>query len=299
MSTGPIWKRFPTAVALVTLVTTTAACAQTTAELTPSMAAAKAALEVRYVANEGFLIEGGGKRVLIDGLFGSGVTGYPVASLETRSRIEDGTHGWGDVSVALASHYHPDHFEAAAVARFLRANPEAVFVSTPQAATLFRERHPDETDLHARFRAVLPAPGTVENLEIDGIRLDVLNLHHGAGSPPTENLGFAITLGARRFLHFGDTEAKMDDFEPYLELLGDTDLAILPFWFLSSAWRADMVRDLIRPRWILVGHMPLPDAPADRFARWNNHAELTRVIEAGFPDAAFPTEPSETFYFGD
>ena len=37
------------------------------------------------------------------------------------------------VDLILASHFHGDHFDAASVARHLRANPEAVFLSTNQA----------------------------------------------------------------------------------------------------------------------------------------------------------------------
>jgi L-ascorbate metabolism protein UlaG (beta-lactamase superfamily) len=270
-----------------------------TARVESNVPAVAAELGVRYLANEGFLVEGAGKRVLVDGLFGTGVTGYPVAPTRLREELESGTGEWGDIQVALATHYHPDHFHPDSVARFLAANPEAVFLSTPQATGRLRRSHPEATGLLARARAVLPAKGTVERLEIRGIGIEVLNLHHGRRSPPVENLGFVVTLGRKRFIHFGDTEAKMQDFEPYLELLRNPDLALLPFWFLSSEWRAGMVRDLIRPRWIVVAHMPLETASPSHFGRWRSYDNLVRVIETAFPKARFPRDSGESYRFGD
>lgn len=249
------------------------------------------ALTLRYLANEGFMVRKGEFGVLIDGLFSSGVIGYQTLPENLRESLESGADGGGAIQVALASHYHPDHFEPAAVGRFLTANPEAVFVSTPQAADSFRSTHPERADLQRRFHAVLPEPGTVVSLTFDGIRVDAINLHHGRRNPPVENLGFVVTIGDERFIHFGDTEAKMEDFEPYLNLLAEPDLALLPFWFLSSEWRAEMVRTLIRPGFIVCAHLPTPDAPASHFARWNSYSELRATIEDSFPEAWIPSRP--------
>ena len=260
-------------------------------------------LEVHYLANEGFLIEGGGKRVLVDGLFGDGILGYPVVPSELRFELETGVGKWGDIQVVLATHHHGDHFDPGAVARFLEANRAAVFVSTPQAVRRLTAGlttgDSERTELLTRVHGILPVEGAVEHLEISGIAIDLLNLHHGRRSPPVENLGLAVTLGDTRFLHFGDTEAKTEDFEPYLELLRGTDLAVLPFWFLSSEWRADMVRELIRPRWIVVSHMPTPNAAPSHFARWQSFENLIRVIETAFPKARLPRRPGEIYIFDD
>lgn len=97
-------------------------------------------LEVIYLANEGFLIRGGQQQVLVDALFGAGIAGYDAVPANLRDRIERGT-AWGAVEVALATHFHGDHFDPAAVERFLAANPEAIFISTPQAAASFRQAH--------------------------------------------------------------------------------------------------------------------------------------------------------------
>jgi L-ascorbate metabolism protein UlaG (beta-lactamase superfamily) len=253
--------------------------------------------EVRYLANEGFLVEAAGKRVLVDALVGDEIPGYVPLPEELRGPLEAGTGEWGGVDVAIATHAHPDHFGADSVVRFLRANPAAIFVSTPQAVERVRAAAAGDADLLARVRGVLPKAGAVEHLEIAGIGIDLLNLHHGLRIPPVENLGVVVTLGGLRFLHLGDTEAKMETFEPYLELLRGTDLALVPFWFLASEWRAEMVRDQLRPRWIVVGHLPTPTAPAGHFARWRSYENLVEVIKAAFPEARFPEKPGERYEY--
>lgn len=271
--------------------------AQTATAPSPATATAPstARLEVTYLANEGFLVAGAGRRVLVDALFGDGIDGYPVVPPAMRQALEDGTPPWDGVTVALASHFHGDHFDAAAVARFLRANPGATFLSTPQAVD--RLAAAGAGDVLARARAVLPAPGSVERVTLGEVVVEVMNLHHGGGQPPVENLGFVVTLGAQRFLHLGDTEATHDEFQPHLEFLRGTDLALLPFWFLASAWRAEMVRDEIRPRWAVAAHLPEPSAPAPYFGRWQSHQNLLQTIRRALPQVVLPATPGEVLRF--
>lgn len=267
--------------------------------------ATEPALEVRYLANEGFLVEAAGRRVLIDGLFGDGIDGYPKVPADIRAQLERGAGEWRGIEVALATHFHGDHFDPVAVGRFLEANPEAIFVSTPQAIRRLNETLATQGQISGasrlalltRVRQPLPGAGTVQTLDLEGIKISALNLHHGLRTPPVENLGFVVTVGDERFIHFGDTEATIEDFDPYLDLLREPDLALLPFWFLTSEWRAEMVRERIRPRAIVVAHLPSPDAPASYFGRWGSYDELIRLIRAAFPEARIPTASGERWRF--
>lgn len=250
---------------------------------------------VHYLANEGFLVEAAGRRVLIDGLFGAGIDGYPVVPAAIRSKVEQGSGKWGGVEVALATHFHGDHFDAEAVARFLTANPEAVFVSTPQAVGLLADAGFDPERHPGRARALLPAVGETEILHFGEIVIELLNLHHGRRQPPVENLGFVVRFGGLSLLHFGDTEAKMEDFEPYLKQLEGVDLAILPFWFLASEWRAEMVRKQIKPRWVIAAHTPTPTAGSGHFGRWGSYDNLIQVMLGAFPEAKTPQTTGDSY----
>lgn len=278
----PLWLALLTAVACAPRAVVEAPAADTV-----GVAAPEVGMVATYLGNEGFLIEGGGHRVLIDALYGTGIPGYPVVPAPIREQLEAGAGLWGGVDLAIASHHHGDHFDAAAVARFLAANPQARFLSTPQAVDRLAAAVDDPAVL-ARAEGVLPATGETIERDVGGIGVTVLHLHHGLRDPPVENLGVVVRMGDHRFLHFGDTEATMEDFEPYLDRLAGTDLALLPFWFLSSEWRAQMVREQIRPPTVVAAHVPEATAPAGHFARWNSHRELVAAMRDAFPGAVIP-----------
>lgn len=101
---------------------------------TPTTAAN--ALEVTYLANEGFMIAGGGRKVLIDALFGEGLDGYAVVSPAQRALLEQAREPFADMDAVFATHFHDDHFNATAVLAHLTRNPQAFFFSTPQAADI-------------------------------------------------------------------------------------------------------------------------------------------------------------------
>lgn len=246
-------------------------------------------LTVHYLANEGVMVEAGDRKVLVDALFGDGIAGYAAVPERLRAGLESGSGKWDGVDLLLATHYHGDHFDPEAVGRYLASEPETLFVSTPQAVDRLRRTLGPSSDLLDRSRAALPAEGETDAIDRGGVAVEVLHLHHGRDRrPPVENLGFVVTIDNLSFLHFGDTEAKLEEFEPYLELLEGTDVALLPFWFLASEWRAAMVRDRIRPRAIVVLHLPSPDAGPGYFGRWGSYDALLSTIRAAFPEAIVP-----------
>lgn len=168
------------------------------------------AAEITYLANEGFLLAGGGEKVLVDALFGDGLAGYAVVPAELRSKLEAAQPPFDGVDLVLATHFHDDHFDPRAVGRFLAAAPQARFVSTPQAVERLRTEYDGFEGIAPRVRAVLPAEGDAERLESDGVALTVYNLHHGRGRP-IENLGFLVEVGGARLLHVGDTMVDAEE----------------------------------------------------------------------------------------
>jgi L-ascorbate metabolism protein UlaG (beta-lactamase superfamily) len=255
-------------------------------------------VEITHIANEGFLIAGGGRRVLVDALFSSGVQGYPTIPADILSNLEAGEAPFDRIDLVLATHHHADHFDAAMVARYLERFPDAHFVSTEQAVERFREAARSRPDLMARARGVMPPDGQRIQLEPGGIGLTVLNLHHGRDrSPPVQNLGFIIEVGGMKLLHVGDTEADARDFAPHGIVEEAIDVALLPSWFLTyEKWRR-VVTESIVPSQILVMHLPRADAPQSWFGKSRNLEGLKRDILRAFPDAVFFDRPGHVLGF--
>lgn len=274
-------------VALACFVWLTACQAE--APLTPGNAATEftaapsGALEVTYLANEGFMIAGGGKKVLIDALFGEGLSGYAVVSPAQRDLLEQARAPFDGVDAVFATHFHDDHFNAHSVLAHLAHNPQAMFFSTNQAVNKLRAT--GKFDAHqSRVVAALPKEGERVRHEHRGVRVQLLNIHHGR-SRPVENLGFLIEIAGKRILHIGDSEAESTVFQKY-EMANDRiDVAFLPFWYFQSEDWKRAVREQIQPRHIVVMHIE-SDTLLNRIRNTSWQSRWAQ-LKTEFPNASF------------
>src|SRR5687768_15490727 len=126
-------------------------------------------VRVIYLANEGVILEGAGGRVLIDALFGDGLPEYAVVARPSRDSLERGLAHYGGPVVVLATHAHRDHYDSAAVARYLRSNPEAAAVGVPGAA-----------------------PHKVGPIELGWVKARPVVIPHGPTRRPVEHTGWIV-----------------------------------------------------------------------------------------------------------
>ena len=104
------------------------------------VAADPASTRVTYVANEGFLIQVGGKKILIDAIFNDTTINFAhVPDTKTLERLENTEAPFDDVDLILVTHKHRDHFEAGPVLRHLASNPDVVLLAPSQAVELLAE----------------------------------------------------------------------------------------------------------------------------------------------------------------
>jgi L-ascorbate metabolism protein UlaG (beta-lactamase superfamily) len=131
-------------------------------------AAAQPGPAVEYLANEGVLVTGGDIAVVIDGLFGEGLPEYPVVPPAIRDSLEAALGRFRDIDLVLVTHRHDDHFDPAAVARHMEANPEATLIAPGDAVAAFP---PDRLEAYGeRVQPLVPhwiltgsgGPGIVE-----------------------------------------------------------------------------------------------------------------------------------------
>ncbi|MHC4992096.1 MAG: MBL fold metallo-hydrolase [Planctomycetota bacterium] len=249
---------------------------------------------VTYVANAGFLLEGGGKRVLIDALFDAGIKGYPRIPDTIRPDLEGARGAYADVDLVLVTHEHADHFGPHAVRRHLAANPAARLLSTRQVVDRLGSA---DAEPSARIEAVDLAPGTSVQLRRNEIDLRVLDLHHGRGRT-VRNLGFLVEIGGMSVLHVGDTEVTLDEIRPHGLRDETIDVALLPSWLLCYERWIEVVREAIRPRAIVIMHMAERDAPPSFFGTHGSFDARMRVIRREFPDALLMETPGASQTFG-
>lgn len=258
------------------------------------VAVASGGAEITYLANEGFLLQVGETKVLIDALF-PGIRGYPEPSEELRRALSSGRSPFDGVDLVLATHFHGDHFGAREVSEYLRANPGAQFISTEQAVEALVK---EVGEVPENARSIYPKEGETLSVTIDGVELTLFNLHHGRDRrPPVQNLGFLVDLGGFKILHIGDTEVGIEEIRA-LELgkLG-IDLALLPAWYLTEPRWRPAVAEIGAGR-IVAMHLASPDAPSSWFGSAGSRDGRVRLIRDAYPEAWIPLAPLERQRFG-
>jgi len=264
----------------------------------PTAAPDRPPLEVTYIANEGFLLtipqpELPGRvaineeKVIIDGLFREGIQGYAVLTPKQRDEVETARPPFDAAKLVLVSHYHADHFDAAAVSRYLVHNFRAVLVSSPQVVDAVAEQLKDDVILRNRVRRISPEGDRPASVTVEGISVQVYRVTH-AGRPGEriQNLGHLITLGGWKILHIGDStadEAELKSFDWPKEKL---DVAFIPFWYLVDKKGSEQVKRYIHARIVVAMHIP-----ADELE------QRSAEIRAFFPDAVILSRPLETMTF--
>ena len=210
-----------------------------------------AQVRVTYLANEGVLIEGP-CTVLVDALQRDSLGSYARHPPDVQEKLEAARAPFEKVSLALATHYHLDHWDPGAIARFLGSNPSAVFASTPEATAML------PSAVRSRVKALWPAEGQSSvRLEGSGARVDAIPLEHGH----TPHLAYRIDCGGRVLVHLGDASASEANFAR-LAQSGAADVALVPFWWLTDAAGIAFLNDRWKPGHIVAFHLGADDAGA-------------------------------------
>jgi len=206
---------------------------------------------VTFLANEGVMLSGGGKRVLIDALFRKYERGYAVPADSTQAALQSARPPFDAVDLVLVTHRHGDHFHPAPVAAHLRANPRATLLTSRQVIDSLRGRVSAGDPIAPRVMARTMAPGTRRREVVNGIAVELLGLRHH----DLEHLGFVVELGGRRVLHVGDTDDAATAFPPFRLDTARIDVALLPYWMVRSKDGRRAIERWIRPRQVVAFHV--------------------------------------------
>ena len=206
-------------------------------------------VRITYIANEGFLVEAKGKKILIDALFGERELGFcDTPTRETLTSMTSATGVFSDVNLLAATHRHVDHFHAGFVASHLSNNPSASFISCEQSTdALAAMEHYQE--IRDQVLPVTPDRLTFHDTVVNGIGVRVYRLIHGPYyevDPGTgekrdrhrnvQNLGFLFDIDGVKIFHCGDSGPSCrEDYEHFRLDKESIDVAFMGRGFLWSA----------------------------------------------------------------
>ena len=247
-----------------------------------SSTASAQSVTVTFVANEGVLLSSPSGKVLIDALFRT-YKDFVYPSDSVREKMELGRAPFDSVRLALATHWHGDHFEPRPVNAFLRANPMAAFLASQQVLDSLARYEPARSLPSRQLISATMAPGTRRRIPVNGITVDVLGISHGTGRHlAVQHLGYLIELDGVRILHLGDSWVEDDTFKPFRLDTARVDVALVPSWLLRNKETREVILRDIRPRTVMAFHLGRDD-----------EAAVTREVRDAMPSAIILSRPLE------
>lgn len=232
---------------------------------------------VTYLANEGVLIRGRTSSVMIDGLIRDGLPDYESIPIPHRAVVEGGRDPYR-VDLVLATHVHRDHFNADAVAGYLRSVPGARFAGPAEALDSVTAM---DGSLRGRMLAARDAlPGFVR----------ALDLPHGTTRVPVENVGYIVEIDGVRFLHTGDAAFSPEDWER-IATPGRIDVALVPYWYLMNEATRQVLVERIRPRAIVLLHKPAAGRESGTMRALGGWAGFVDSVARSVPVVVAPGAP--------
>lgn len=218
----------------------------------------KGPVEVRYIANEGFIITGGGKKVMFDAF----VHNNPWNYIDTGDRVFSMMCGrkrpFDGVDVSIVSHYHADHFDAGKAFEFMRVVDDVVFVANQLSIDGLVEAAGDEyAGISGRVVNMTPEWGTKVSRNIGGIEAAFFGCNHaGADGDPFLTLESIVEIDGIRFLHLADLIPEPSESYIRSAVEGERiDVAFLDRFFMEDSIGALLIEEVIKPQYIIVMHL--------------------------------------------
>jgi L-ascorbate metabolism protein UlaG (beta-lactamase superfamily) len=235
---------------------------------------------VTFIANEGVLLAGGSKRVLIDALFEKYKSDFAIAADSTQLALRTARAPFDSVNLVLVTHHHGDHFQPAPMAAHLRANSHAALLAPQQVVDSLRGRIA-AADIGPRVMARAVARGASRRDTVNGVPVTVLGLAHH----DLQHYGYIVEIGGRRVLHVGDTDDGAKSFPAFRLDTMRIDLALLPQWMGMRPQGREMIERWIKPRHVAFFHLG---------SRASFQREAEEAIRANLPQATVLVRSLET-----
>jgi L-ascorbate metabolism protein UlaG (beta-lactamase superfamily) len=228
----------------------------------PCFLTAQSGVDITFIANDGFLLTDGSRKVLVDAIFseGSGTFTTPPAAVLTEER--NATTPFNSVDFLLSTHHHADHINARYVAEHMVNDNGSMLLCPLQVYDSMAA-----TDAFATIddRIVPLLPDVAEKIDtlINGYDLRIVSLIHYNNMVTIQNLGYIFSLGDITIFHPGDGFLNDTTEIKNLNLASDSiDLLFLSYRVLNNDFDnlGRKVIQYINPKAVIVMHIPINQA---------------------------------------
>jgi len=232
--------------------------------LLPAGGIQKTPITVTFIANCGFLLEGGGQKILFDLQEPDKKAGSPEKP-SAGELLKADLPPFNDIPVILISHSHADHLGVTAVLQYLGRHPKTRLYSTDDTRAELQKADPAAYErVRVQINVLDPHSGGPVTLKLDGHTLETIGTWH-AGAPQYQfkTLCFNLNFQGRVILYLSDIDPGYEKNLPVLrtwkaghaeiDLLFAPDAAIYESPYSSEAGR-EFIRSL-KARHIVPMHI--------------------------------------------
>ncbi len=257
-----------------------------------------------YIANEGFLIETQGKKILADALFDK-IDGSwcHSPSGDTLNALKNATSPFNDIDIIVVSHKHVDHFNKNVVANHLLSNSKTILICPKQVNDELSQL--ESYNLFSnRITAITPQLNSDTNVIVADIKIRVLRLEHShymetdsaSGESVNrhrniENVGYLFNINGVKVFHCGDTNPLNEkEYSTFALQNEEIDIACLERLFFSKGKEGmDILNNFIAPKNIALMHVK--PGNIQLFKNHFSKVENMHVFENKMEQITYTVEP--------
>jgi len=225
-------------------------------------------IRIVHIANQGYLIEIGDTKILIDAL-------HTGVSTELRAKMTSAEASFDNVDIILATQSHADHFSPDLVAKHMDKNKRAMFISNDEAASHVRAYIHDFASAAQRIKAVSPMEGEKIKESFMGVNIQAMSFPLSQDSYIT-NLGFLVKVGGKKFLHMGDSARPLDYLKGYKLSKEKIDVAFIPYWYFANPDLQSVITEGIKAKHVIPMLFGLEEGSKE---------QVLKALKSEFPGA--------------
>jgi L-ascorbate metabolism protein UlaG (beta-lactamase superfamily) len=270
--------------------------------LIPSLLFSQRECKITYIANDGFLIETEGKKVLIDALF------EPVnevwcdsPSESTLNKMRNADSIFEDVDIIAVTHMHRDHFNEVPLIEHLLNNTDGILICPEQVRQVLKtnSRYSEISD---RVIAITPDFLCDSTVSIKNIAIKVIRLEHGQymiedtisnaminKHASIENTGFVFDISGIKLFHCGDTNPiNEEEYSTFALARENLDIAMLERIFYGNDEAIEIIEKYIRPDKTILMHINPENK--NMFLEYFKNSEEIKVFEKELETVIYPID---------
>lgn len=209
-----------------------------------------------YIANSGVLIQSGSVKILIDAFFDDGKGRFLTPTSAQLDAMVAERPPYNNLSLALATHAHPDHFSPTQIGKLLFTNKELNCLATPQVVDSIEAVMDNFESIHDRT-LTFPISRAWKSYTQEGLSVKAAYARHaGKSNAGVQDLIFLVEVNGKKILHLGDADMDTDRFDELKLDFEEIDIAFVPFWYMTSFYGGEFVRQHIAAKKVVAVHIP-------------------------------------------